>query len=63
VVFVGLGTYGTWTATSALVVVAGTWALLLVACPVWLRSFRFGPVEWVWRSWTYRGWQPLRRER
>jgi len=63
VVFVGLGTYGTWTATSALAVVGGTWLLLLVACPLWLRWFRFGPVEWVWRSWTYRGWQPLRRER
>ena len=63
VVFVALGTYGSWTATSALAVVAGTWALLLVACPLWLRWFRFGPVEWVWRCWTYRGWQPLRRER
>lgn len=63
VVFVGFGTYGSWTATSALTVVAGTWALLLVVCPLWLRWFRFGPVEWVWRSWTYRGRQPLRRER
>jgi uncharacterized protein len=63
VVFVGFGTYGAWTATSALAVVAGTWALLLLACPLWLRWFRFGPVEWIWRSWTYRGWQPLRRER
>lgn len=61
VVFVGWGTYGAWTATSALLVVAATWALLLVGCPLWLRWFRFGPVEWVWRSWTYRRWQPLRR--
>ena len=62
VVFVVLGTYGDWTATSALAVVGGTWLLLLVGCPLWLRWFRFGPVEWVWRSWTYRGWQRLRRE-
>jgi uncharacterized protein len=61
VVFVGLGTYGAWTATSALLVVAGTWVLLLVACPLWLRWFRFGPVEWVWRAWTYRQWPALRR--
>jgi uncharacterized protein len=27
---------------------------------VWLRSFRFGPMEWLWRSLTYRSWQPLR---
>ena len=62
-VFVGWGTYDTWTATSALAVVGATWALLLVVCPLWLRRYRFGPVEWLWRSWTYRGWQPLRRAR
>ncbi len=61
VVFIGAGTYGAWSATSALIVVAGTWLLLLAACPLWLRWFRFGPAEWLWRSWTYRARQPLRR--
>ena len=28
----------------------------------WLRRFRFGPVEWAWRSFTYRKLQPFRRE-
>ncbi len=27
----------------------------------WLRHFRFGPAEWLWRSLTYGRWQPLRR--
>lgn len=27
----------------------------------WLRRFRFGPAEWLWRSLTYARWQPLRR--
>ncbi|MFP4311519.1 MAG: DUF418 domain-containing protein [Nitriliruptoraceae bacterium] len=35
--------------------------LLLIACPLWLRWFRFGPVEWLWRAWTYRERPPLRR--
>jgi uncharacterized protein len=26
----------------------------------WLRGFRFGPLEWVWRSATYGEWQRLR---
>ena len=26
---------------------------------VWLRAFRFGPLEWIWRSVTYREWQRL----
>ena len=26
----------------------------------WLSRFRFGPVEWLWRSLTYGRWQPMR---
>ena len=26
----------------------------------WMRYFRFGPIEWLWRSLTYGQWQPLR---
>jgi uncharacterized protein len=29
---------------------------------VWLRVYRFGPLEWLWRSVTYARRQPLRRE-
>ncbi len=35
-------------------------AVQVVACQWWLRRFRFGPVEWLWRSLTYLKWQPLR---
>lgn len=27
----------------------------------WLKKFRYGPMEWVWRSGTYMRWQPLVR--
>jgi uncharacterized protein len=27
----------------------------------WLARYRFGPLEWLWRSATYARWQPLRR--
>jgi uncharacterized protein len=36
-------------------------AFQLAASPVWLRYFRFGPVEWLWRSVTYMSLQPMRR--
>ena len=41
-------------------------ALLLFAVQVgishvWLRHFRFGPMEWLWRAMTYRQWPPMRR--
>jgi uncharacterized protein len=29
---------------------------------VWLRRYRFGPLEWIWRTLTYARAQPLRRD-
>jgi uncharacterized protein len=40
-------------------VVAGLWIFSLVASPLWLRHFRFGPLEWAWRSLTYWKRQPM----
>lgn len=54
------GLYGSASPSMSLAVVAVVWALLLVICPWWLRRFRMGPVEWVWRSLTYRARQPFR---
>ena len=57
----GLGWFGSVDRAGQLGVVAGVWALQLVASPLWLRRFRFGPAEWAWRSLTYGAPQPLRR--
>jgi uncharacterized protein len=59
-VIAGLRLYDRLSSASALVVVAGIWTILLVACPLWLRHFRFGPVEWLWRSLTYGRVQAMR---
>jgi hypothetical protein len=37
--------------------------VILIVSPFWLRRFRFGPLEWVWRSLTYWKKQPFRRDR
>ena len=29
----------------------------------WLARFRYGPLEWLWRSMTYARWEPLRHSR
>lgn len=34
--------------------------VILVVSPIWLRHYRFGPLEWVWRSLTYGKKQPFR---
>ena len=27
---------------------------------IWLRFYRFGPLEWLWRCWTYKKWIPIK---
>jgi uncharacterized protein len=44
------------------IMVAAMFALQLWLSPLWLRRFRFGPLEWLWRSLTYWRRQPLRRD-
>jgi uncharacterized protein len=41
--------------------VAALIGLQLLLSPWWLRHFRFGPAEWLWRSLTYGQRQPMRR--
>jgi len=44
----------------AYLVVLGVWIIQIVFSLVWLRFYRFGPAEWLWRSLTYKQSQPLR---
>jgi uncharacterized protein len=55
-----LGRWGRWGIASQLVLVAAISSVQLVASPLWLRWFRFGPMEWLWRSLTYWKRQPMR---
>jgi uncharacterized protein len=41
--------------------VLAIWVAQLIISPLWLKYFRFGPVEWLWRSLTYLKPQPMRR--
>ncbi len=59
--FVGLGWFGQLERHQLYYVVFAIWAVQLVASPLWLRHFRFGPVEWLWRRLTYLRPQPFRR--
>jgi len=45
--------------TGQLVIVFTIYAAQLVIAPLWLRHFRFGPLEWLWRSLTYGKRQPF----
>jgi len=55
----GFGLYGAMAKTEQLWVVGAVWVFQLIASPIWLKYFRFGPMEWVWRSLTYWQRQPM----
>lgn len=56
----GLGMFGRVMPAAGVVVVLILFPLLALACNWWMRRFRFGPAEWVWRCLTYGRRQPLR---
>jgi uncharacterized protein len=62
-VFGGMRLYGELSPASAFLVVAAIWSVLLVICPLWLRWFQLGPLEWLWRSLTYGSAQTMRLRR
>ena len=57
----GLGYYGELGAQDTLLIGLAIFAFQLGASYLWLRAFRYGPAEWVWRSLTYEAVQPVRR--
>lgn len=56
----GLGMFGELERYQAYLVVVGVWIFQIIFSLIWLRSYRFGPAEWLWRSLTYKKSQPLR---
>ena len=58
---IGLGYFGQFERTGQIILMLVIWVLQIVYSRLWLNRFRFGPLEWLWRSATYRQWQPLNR--
>jgi len=56
----GLGLVGELPRHQVYYVVFGVWIFQLVFSVFWLKSYRFGPAEWLWRSLTYKKMQPMR---
>jgi uncharacterized protein len=56
----GFNLFGTINRTGLAAIVLIIWVSQLLISPIWLRHFRFGPAEWLWRSLTYWKLQPMR---
>ncbi|MCB2156669.1 DUF418 domain-containing protein [bacterium] len=57
----GLGYFGQFGPATILLFVLGMWIVQLTLSPLWLKVFRFGPIEWLWRTITYGHFQPMLR--
>jgi len=40
----------------------GVFIIQIILSSIWLKYFNYGPLEWLWRSATYKKWQPMRKK-
>lgn len=59
---IGLGLGASFGLVQTELVVAGVYLFQMAFSRVWLRFFRFGPLEWIWRMLTYGRWFDIRND-
>ena len=57
----GFGLFGHFGRAALWLVIIPAWALMLLWSKPWLDHFRYGPLEWAWRSLARGALQPMRR--
>ncbi|MEO8618152.1 MAG: DUF418 domain-containing protein [Sphingomicrobium sp.] len=57
----GFGLYGSVSRAQAWLLVPIVWAIMLLWSKPWLDRYRYGPLEWLWRSLSRGRLQPMRR--
>ena len=60
-IFYWFGFMGQFSRAEQLLTVVVIYAVQLVVTPIWLNHYSYGPLEWFWRSLTYRKFQPMKR--
>jgi len=58
----GFGLYGKLERTEQILIVLVIWIFQIIVSPMWLKYFRYGPFEWLWRSLTYWRFQSIRKQ-
>ncbi len=58
---IGLDQAGQWSIQALLAFACAVYGLQVVLSLLWLRSFQYGPMEWLWRALTYGTAPKLRR--
>lgn len=57
----GFGMFGKLQRYELYYVVFVIWVLQLFYSPLWLKYFKYGPAEWLWRSLSYKKTQPFKK--
>lgn len=56
----GLGLFGQVQRSGQFLIVISVWIFQFIFSILWLRYFRHGPIEWLWRNATHLQWQKMR---
>jgi uncharacterized protein len=56
----GFGLFGSVERWTQILIVLAIWIFQILITNIWLKYFRFGPAEWLWRSLTYWKQQPMK---
>lgn len=57
----GLGLFGSVNRAACYLFVLGAWVIMLLWSKPWLERYRYGPLEWLWRSMSRLQIEPMRR--
>lgn len=58
---VGFGLFGQLRRHELLYIVFLIWIFQMIASPIWLNYFKFGPLEWIWRNLSYQKKHPFKK--
>jgi uncharacterized protein len=56
----GFSLFGLVERRHQILIVFAVWVFQLVVSPLWLKYYRYGPMEWLWRSLAYKRLQPMK---
>lgn len=64
-VFLGAGLGYMWKVGPVYYTIFGVLVFIgqIIISTIWLKYFNYGPVEWLWRSATYKRWQPMKKRK
>jgi uncharacterized protein len=59
---IGAGKLGEWSISELFLLACLTWIVFALFSRFWVKNFQYGPLEWIWRQFTYGKRLPIRME-